>query len=207
VLGTIDGQPTEGCGAKDSSHYWSYWHRAPGSRTWTYSNEGGGSYRPANTATEGWVWQNGASRRPTNVPYSQICRPSPTPTPHRTSTPPQSGSPSRHHHSGATSPASATTGSAGTVGSGIVGSGHADRGQHPVRRGSTSATATPALSGTPTPSSSTPAVAGAVGNGDVGNADGDTSSGSRSGLIGGVGAIVALGGGAVWLARRKRASP
>lgn len=81
VLGTIDGKPADGCHVKDNTHYWSYWHRSPGGSSWTYSDEGAGTYEPRNTSTEGWVWQNGSSRQPTNVPYSSICKPAPTPKP------------------------------------------------------------------------------------------------------------------------------
>jgi hypothetical protein len=81
VLGTIDGKPADGCHALDSSHYWSYWHRAPGSSTWTYSDEGAGTYQPRNASTEGWVWQNGRSQQPTAVPYSRICTATSAPRP------------------------------------------------------------------------------------------------------------------------------
>jgi hypothetical protein len=87
VLGTIDGKPADGCHVKDNSHYWSYWHRAPGASTWTYSSEGAGTYQPRNSSTEGWVWQNGSTRQPSNVPYSSICAPASTPTPTPTAKP------------------------------------------------------------------------------------------------------------------------
>ena len=90
VLGTIDGKPADGCRVKDGSHYWGYWHRAPGSASWTYSDEGGGTYNPRNASTEGWVWQNGATRQPANVPYSSICKTSPTRTPTPTPSPTRS---------------------------------------------------------------------------------------------------------------------
>ena len=86
VLGTIDGKPADGCHVKDNTHYWAYWHRAPGSSSWTYSNEGGGTYEPRNASTEGWVWQNGSTRQPANVPYSSICKPAASPKPTATPT-------------------------------------------------------------------------------------------------------------------------
>src|SRR5438045_3604844 len=61
IIGEIDGQPADGCATKDSTHYWSYWHRAPGSRSWTYSTEGPATYKPADDSTEGWVLQNAHS--------------------------------------------------------------------------------------------------------------------------------------------------
>jgi hypothetical protein len=81
VLGGIDGKPSDGCTEKnDGVHYWSYWHRAPGSSSWTYSNEGAGTSQPEARSTEGWRWMKSP---PADVPYDQICRSttSPTPTP------------------------------------------------------------------------------------------------------------------------------
>src|SRR3954453_6714685 len=59
VLGEIDGRPANGCQVKDDTHYWTYWHRPPDSHSWTYSDEGGGTYQPRNASTEGWRWRNG----------------------------------------------------------------------------------------------------------------------------------------------------
>jgi hypothetical protein len=85
----IDGKPASGCHGNDNTHYWVYYHRAPRSSTWQISQEGAGTYRPANTSTEGWVYDNGSSSapRPRDVPYSSICTASPSPTPvHSSST-------------------------------------------------------------------------------------------------------------------------
>ena len=81
---TIDNRPSNGCAATDASHYWAYFHRAPHTSTWTYSNEGPSTYRPGNGETEGWVWRAGDSAKPEAVPYSTICpqQPSATPSPH-----------------------------------------------------------------------------------------------------------------------------
>ncbi len=90
VLCMIDGLPKEGCGRTDSSHYWSYWHRAPGGSTWTYSTQGPGTYRPADRSTEGWVWQSGGSEGsspPPDVGYDTACPPR-TATPTATSSSP-----------------------------------------------------------------------------------------------------------------------
>lgn len=67
----IDGVPASGCSANDDSHYWAYWHRAAGAGSWTYSSEGAASYRPAAGSTDGWVYDNGSSRRPGTV--GQLC--------------------------------------------------------------------------------------------------------------------------------------
>jgi hypothetical protein len=81
LICSLDGLPRGGCGAVDSSHYWAYFHRAPGATSWTYSTEGPSTYQPANTATEGWVWDDGETLTPKNVPYSQICKTTPTQKP------------------------------------------------------------------------------------------------------------------------------
>ena len=88
----IDGIPAGGCYATNDTHYWVYYHRAPGSTAWHVSQEGAGTYKPANTSTEGWVYDDGASAAPTprNVPYSSICKnppPSASPSPTRPSSP------------------------------------------------------------------------------------------------------------------------
>src|SRR5581483_4453361 len=64
LICAIDGRPKSGCKAVDDSHYWAYFHRSPGSSSWTYSTAGSGSYRPANRSTEGWVYDDGTSRQP-----------------------------------------------------------------------------------------------------------------------------------------------
>ena len=94
----IDGVPAGGCHATDDTHYWVYYHRSSGSTAWRVSQEGAGTYKPANTSTDGWVYDNGSSTAPTprDVPYSSICKkqtttpspsPSPTPSTSRTATP------------------------------------------------------------------------------------------------------------------------
>jgi hypothetical protein len=81
LLCTIDGLPRTGCSAVDDTHYWAYYHRAPGSTTWSYSNEGAGTYQPVNDSTDGWVYDNGTKLTPRNVPYAAICKPTATPSP------------------------------------------------------------------------------------------------------------------------------
>jgi hypothetical protein len=120
LLCTIDGLPKSGCSAVDDSHYWAYFHRAPGSSSWVYSSEGSSTYQPANDATEGWVYDDGTSLKPDNVPYSKICTPDPKPTPSPTATHHRSPKPTpsataqaptnrRHHSAPATSPSSSAT--------------------------------------------------------------------------------------------------
>jgi hypothetical protein len=105
LICTIDGLPATGCAAVDDSHYWAYFHRAPGSTQWTYSTEGAATFQPANASTEGWVYNDGTSLTPDNIPYRKICPPSVTP-PSATATPSASrsapassgASPQTSHH-------------------------------------------------------------------------------------------------------------
>lgn len=85
LICAIDGFPAD-CHV-DSTHYWSYWHKAPGSGSWTYSNEGAGTYNPRRGETEGWAYQNGTSRQPRNLSFSTICPP-PPPAPAKPAPPP-----------------------------------------------------------------------------------------------------------------------
>lgn len=82
----IDGFPAD-CHV-DSTHFWSYWHKAPGSGSWTFSGEGAGTYNPRSGETEGWAYQNGASRQPRNIAFSTICPPPPKPPPPKPNPPP-----------------------------------------------------------------------------------------------------------------------
>lgn len=83
LICAIDGFPAD-CHV-DSTHYWSYWHKAPGGGSWTYSSEGAGTYNPRSGSTEGWAYQNGSSRQPRNISFDTICPPpAPTPRPSRT---------------------------------------------------------------------------------------------------------------------------
>ena len=192
VLGSIDGKPKDGCTQKnDSVHYWSYWHRAPGSSSWTYSAEGAGTYQPRANSTEGWRWMKSP---PPNVPYTQICRPTPSPTATRVSSAPRRTS--------ATTPATAPNGVGATAAASATKTADARRRQSRAARRST-----PLASPTPsvTPSTATPAPT-ATAAGPVGDA-GDSGGGPPTALIGGVAAAFALGGGAWWRARRTGPAP
>jgi hypothetical protein len=184
VLGTIDGQPANACQIKDDTHYWTYWHRAPRSGSWTYSSEGGGTYQPANTATEGWRWRGGGSLTPpSNVPYSKICPTSPSPTP-----PPRTTSPPRR------------TPSPSTVRTTAAPVAPTPSGAHPAAT-SNRPTATP----TPTPPAPDPAATTSP-PAVVNLSDHSQGKSSRPpiGLLAGAAAIVGLGGAAGWRARRHR---
>lgn len=88
----VDAQPA--CADTTSSHYWSYWYRNPGSRTWVYANQGAGTHNPKPGGTEGWVWQDGgANEPPPNTAATTICpqlRSSPKPS-HAPPTPTKGG--------------------------------------------------------------------------------------------------------------------
>lgn len=185
VLGAIDGKPADGCRVKDDSHYWAYWHRAPHSTTWTYSDEGGGTYQPANASTEGWVWQNGSTRRPANVPYDDICKPAPRPTPTHTlaAAPASSAAPAAVAHPKATVRSTATARPTAPARRTTA------RSRATIAAGPTSSTPT-ALAGTPTPHATSAAHPG--------------SGSSAAAALGGGAAIAAVGIAAAVRQRRGR---
>ena len=89
---TIDGWPKEGCAASNGEHYWAYFHRAPGSSSWTYSTSGASGYEPRNNSTEGWVWLTRKDQTPANVAFTGICPTSTTsPRPRASTSSPASG--------------------------------------------------------------------------------------------------------------------
>ncbi len=210
----IDGYPGGACRA-DATHYWSYWHRSPGSSGWTYSNSGPASYQPAVGASEGWAYQDGASRQPANVSFPAICPP-PRTTPPRTSSPPPPAPPiaNRTPTTAARPPvgAPAATTSAGPAGPGDPGGpggpgGTSARPGRPPRppgptRAATAATATgPAA--TPAPAGSDPpSTAPAAAVGEPGSGAG--SGGSPAGVIAGLALVGAVGGAGLWFARSRR---
>src|SRR5262249_3910487 len=69
----IDGLP-DPCNGAPATAYWAYWHGQPGG-SWTYSNEGAGSYTPPPGSVEGWAF--GARQQP-GTPHPP--RPAPGPT-------------------------------------------------------------------------------------------------------------------------------
>lgn len=78
--------PAAGIGAQTAAAttyaYWSYWHKAPGATSWTYSGSGPYYYRPADGSVEGWHFVTG-SGGPSDPPprargaYSALCTNSP----------------------------------------------------------------------------------------------------------------------------------
>jgi hypothetical protein len=160
LLCTIDGLPKGGCAGVTASHYWAYFHRAPGASKWIYSSEGASSYEPKDDSTEGWVYDDGKALTPDDVPYAQICKPdvtsTPTPTATRQPTTPTPHATATHHP---TSPATATATSTST--STHTASRRPRTRSHPRHRVTTIGSP---LTSTdrPTPSPTSAALAGAV---------------------------------------------
>jgi hypothetical protein len=133
LLCTIDGLPRTGCADIDDTHYWAYFHRAPGKTRWTYSTEGASTYQPVNDSTDGWVFDNGSAKTPDNIPYSQICKPAatkPTPTP----------TPSATHHPRSHSSSAAATPTPMPSHSATASRSHSSRRHHRKPAGTLSAT-------------------------------------------------------------------
>jgi hypothetical protein len=175
LLCQVDGVPPT-CRA-DTTHYWAYWHRAPGGSSWTYSQLGGGAYHPAANSTEGWAYVDGSqsARQPPNVAFTTICPPpAPAPPPRTTAGGAPAGrSPAPPPSPGAT--AAATT----TPASGV-----ADASNPP-----------PATSTGPAGRRASPA--GAITH------RGGGGPGALPALIAAA-LVVALGAGAAWQVRRRR---
>lgn len=201
---TIDGLPKTGCSAVDDSHFWAYFHRAPGKTSWTYSTEGPSTYRPVNASTEGWVYRDGTDATPANVPYSQICKtkptPSPSPTPsHKPSHHPSASPTPAHHAHAATAKPSATPSSGPT---------RSPSRHHPTAHGrrplhhhrATSPPGHAANSAAPTISPSSAALVG-------GSTSSSSGGGSSAGLIIGLVAVLLLGGAAAYRFRRSAGRP
>jgi len=190
ILCTIDEVPSSGCNDIDTTHYWSYFHRAPDATTWSYSNENMSTYEPANRSTEGWVYDNGAALKPKNVPAGQMCagllKPSPSPTPQPTKT----HRAVTHLHSPTPQPASTSPTAAPTK---------PHRRHHPP----SNATTTPPDT-TATPSSETSPSATAFASDTVSSSRDGASGGSAAGAIVAAAVIAVIAGATVTAARRRR---
>ncbi len=80
----VDGQPSsDQCQrTPPADAYWGYFHAQRGG-SWSYSNEGGGSYDPSPGTVEGWRFQTTTAPQPpsTKPPASIKSTPKPTPKP------------------------------------------------------------------------------------------------------------------------------
>jgi len=199
VIGTIDGQPAIGCQVKDNNHFWGYWHRKPGSRTWTFSSYGAGFYHPGEGSTEGWVWEDGTTSPPADVAYPVGCHSpprSPSPTPAATKQP----SPSTSHSAAPTSTRTSGSTSRATH---LVASATAT--PKTRERSRTTAIASSPAAPTPTPSSTAAVAAGSTTQGGrttMPTAAGSSGRNQAAPVIVGVAAAAVLGVGAWWRFRR-----
>lgn len=199
VIGMIDGRPANGCQIKDDTHFWGYWHRKPGSGTWTFSNYGAAVYHPVEGSTEGWVWEDGTTKPPADVPYPADCHspsPSPTPSASRQSTGPAASS----------SPSSGTPPTAGGSAGAAPATEHRAPGKRRVR---VSASASPSPAGTATAmpvSSSTPSAStGSTPNSSrLAEPPPNAAGGDNRAVpvLAGVGVATLLGAGAWWRFRQ-----
>jgi hypothetical protein len=74
---SIDGRPH--CkGVPPTDAYWSYWYRAPGASSWTYSTRGAHARDPEPGSAEGWSFGD-ASQPPPAPPAQDVAEPSPPP--------------------------------------------------------------------------------------------------------------------------------
>jgi hypothetical protein len=201
LLCRIDGYP--GTCTADATHYWSYWHRTPGSSSWIYSTRGAGSYQPPVGATEGWAYLNGVTRPPASVAFTTICPPPATTAPRTTTAAAPRPPPIRTSTRATTAPAGGGTGPAQRSTSGGAGRTASTR---PAPTTRTAATSRPAVSSTPAAGSSTsgsPSTTPVAAV--VSPAATHRPSGSPLGLLGGLALVAGIGGAAVWYARRRRA--
>jgi hypothetical protein len=194
IIGEIDGRPEDGCATKDSTHYWAYWHRSPGSDEWTYSTEGASTYEPPNESTEGWVWQDGGAQNepPPATSYRRICPRSPSPSPSGSPPPkvgtngnPQTAPPAPAPPPRQTATASATVTTTAT----------------PHRTAKRSHTPSPAVT------SASPSAAPTRIVEPTASAEDESSGGTPVGLIAGLVALAAVIGATAWQVRRQRNAP
>jgi hypothetical protein len=204
----INGAPA--CADTTSSTYWSYWYRAPGSRTWVYANEGAGTHNPKPGSTEAWVWQDGGKTEPPDVAASTICpqlkaQPKPKPAP-----PTASPRPTR-----TSKPAKSKT--TGTAGGARRSASGAARSPSATASGPTESAAATTSSAAAVPTSSPagsfePSAAPPTGVSAPVTLDAKPTGGSDGALPGGAGValgailVLGIGGAAALRARRNRAS-
>ncbi|HET7529806.1 MAG TPA: hypothetical protein VFJ98_02490 [Mycobacteriales bacterium] len=206
IIGEIDGRPANGCQVKDNNHFWGYWHRKPGSRTWTFSSYGAGYYHPGEGSTDGWVWEDGTTSPPADVAYPAGCHSppsSPTPTP----APSTSSAGPAPHAGGGTAPAATHAPAAASPPAGSTTGARSTRSDARHRRGSRTArssarpTATDPTAAAPTSPPAAPTVEAVH---RTRSADG---SGSPAPALAAVAGAALLGAGAWWRSRRRAGTP
>jgi hypothetical protein len=190
IITQIDNYPAADLGT-DTTHYWAYFHNTGAG--WTYSNVGASGYTPAAGTVEGWRYDDGQdpAPEPPAVSYASICAQAVAPPP---VTPSRVITPSPKTTAAQTHPATATSQAAGTSG----------------------APTSSAVSNMPTASATVPVPSRpAVTNTSLSSIDATSvsrasdsrkgSSGSYAAVIIGVLLVVALAGGTVVVALRRRA--
>jgi hypothetical protein len=208
----IDARPNP-CNGAPATAYWSYWHGARGS--WTYSTVGAGVYDPKPGTVEGWAF--GAGRQPGIAPPAAPApppAPEPTtrPAPEPTTQPPPAPAPPRTSAPAAGAPRT----------SGSSGGAHASRGQAAASRAagtspdratrapSTSAgpTATDAASAASAGAAAAPSTSDSGLSGPVATGSADVLSKKRLGAfalaIALIGALALTG---ILVSRRRRIGP
>jgi hypothetical protein len=194
IIGTIDGQPANGCQIKDGTHFWGYWHRKPGSRTWTFSSYGAAVYHPGEGSTEGWVWENGKTSPPADTSYPAGCH---SPPPASATPAPR---PSSHSSPGGTSvPGGASSGGRTTRHPPSPGGSAAPR--SPAHRRGSAATRTPEDPTTTVITTPTPTSTAGVPSAEPLPAN-DDGGGHTAPVAAGLGVAALLGAGAWWRSRR-----
>lgn len=178
----INGKPgtaVDACvNTSPTTAYWSYWYAQPGG-SWVYSSSGAGGSNPAPGSVEGWSY--GAGKAPRIAPP---VAPAPPPPPQQAQPKPPAPTPIKPGVTTARPPVA-------------VGS--------PAVPGSSAATSAPEVSSTAPTSSATGTTTGRSDEPVVEPVAGaSTESGGGIGLYLGIGAILLVGGLAVWTARRRR---
>lgn len=186
--------------------YWSYW-QAPAGGSWSYSSAGAGSTNPAPGSVEGWRFGSGQapSVAPPSVPAPAPQPPAP-PAPAPVAPPP---APAPANPGGA-----GTTGTTGTTGTSGTGQGTATGTQS--SGGAQSPSASPAASDSASPSASPASASPSTSAHGTKSAPAthdaaaprDSASSSGTGLVAplvGLALVLAFGGGAWWVSRRRRA--
>lgn len=227
--GFVEGQPglvcvidrkPDPCNGAPASAYWAYHHAQPGG-SWSYSNEGAGTYDPAPGSVEGWAF--GDDRRPSVAPpassptttspttTSPSTAPAPPPSSRpATSTPPSAGAPTAP-------PPTASVGGGATADDGSPSSVAGDAGAGDAGRVGTddtddAATTTTSIA-TSIATSSEPTeqddVTGAATDDEAALADGgaeETGDGIGTGTVVGALVVLLVTSGAVLERRRRTAT-
>ncbi|QKE85331.1 hypothetical protein [Arthrobacter sp. NEB 688] len=206
----INGSPSSvGCvTTPPASAYWAYFH-APRGGSWTYSSLGAGSYDPKPGSVEGWSFGSGgapgtvppaktvtSTPKPTSIPKKTS---TPTSTPRKTTSAPRTTSGSSSTKGSTSSSSSASSSKAPTTTKAPTPGASASA--TPSGAASASASASPSATAAATPGaepSDTPSLAAAPTSTEAAD-----SGGSLGTLAVGAALVLLVGGGALWVSRRR----